>query len=61
MIRLGSNFHRFSETGSASGKKHKLLEGETIVGVRATIDDIESRAWEDEWRLDTSKISEVAV
>ena len=61
MIRLGTNLHRFRETGSAGGEKHKLLEGETIVGVRATIDDIKSWAWEDEWRLDTGKISEVAV
>jgi len=37
------------------------LEGETVVGVRATVDDIESGAREDEWRLDASKIGEVAV
>lgn len=61
MICLGTNLHRFRETGSASRKKHKLLKGKAIVGVRATVDDIESWAREDEWGLDASKISEVTV
>jgi len=61
MIRLGTNLHRFRVTCSSSGKKHKLLEGEAIVGVRATVDDIESWVREDEWRLDTSEISEETV
>jgi len=61
MICLGTNLHRFRETCSSSGKKHELLEGEAIIGVRTTVDDIESWAREDEWRLDASKISEVTV
>lgn len=61
MICLGANLHRFSEASSTSGKEHKLLESEAVVGVRATVDYIESWAWEDEWRLDASKVSEVTV
>ena len=61
MIRLGTNLHRLREAGSLRGKKHKLLESETVVGVRATVDYIESWAREDEWGLDASKVSEVTV
>lgn len=61
MIRLGTNLHRFREAGSTGGKEHKLLESEAVVGVRATVDHIESWAGEDEWRLDASKVGEVTV
>ena len=61
VVGLATNLHSLGEAGRSSREKHKLLEGELVTRVRATVDNVEGRGGEDERRLHTSKISKMLV
>ena len=61
MIRLSADLHRFSEGRGTSWKEHELLECELVSGMGATINDVESRGRENEWRFDASEIGKMLV
>jgi hypothetical protein len=60
MVHLATHFHRFGETVSASGQDHKLLHGQLVAGVTASVDDVERWHWQDDV-LVAGQISEVTV
>jgi hypothetical protein len=61
MISLCANLHRLGERASTSGQKHELLEREFVASMRSTVDNIESRCWQDERRLDASEVRKVLI
>lgn len=61
VVGLGTDLHGLSESGSASGKEHELLEGKSVSSVRAAVDDVERGAGEDVGLLDASERGNVGV
>jgi len=61
VVGLSSHLHGLLEVLGSSGEDHELLESESVAGVGSTVDDVESRARENEGSLDASKVGEVLV
>jgi hypothetical protein len=61
VVDLGTHLHGFRERTGAGRKEHELLEGEGITSVRATVNDVESRAGEDVGLGDAGERGEVRI
>lgn len=61
VVSLGTELQGLAEGSSTSGEEHELLEGESVTGVRTSVDDVEGRDGENERLSDTGKGSEVFV
>ena len=60
MVDLRADSHGVSEAGGSSRQEHKLLHGELVAGMRATVDDVERWYWHDDFGV-AGQVGDVAV
>lgn len=61
LVDLSTVAHGLGEVRGANGQDHVLLEGKTVAGVLATVDDVERGDREGELARVSSKVGNVAV
>ena len=61
VVDFCANLHRLCESLRTRWHNHEFLESKRVTSVRATVDDVHSRGWQDVWRARVRQARKVLV